>query len=40
VCRERFKLENSQQQITEASSAVRGQSSNSGVSMVVDSVII
>jgi hypothetical protein len=37
---ERFKQENGKQQITEASSPVGGHSSNSGVSEVVDSVII
>jgi hypothetical protein len=39
VQRERFKQENGKQQITEASSPIRGQSSNSGMSEVVDSVI-
>jgi hypothetical protein len=40
VYRERFKRENGEQQIKEASSPVRSQSSNSGVSEMVDSVII
>jgi hypothetical protein len=38
--REIFKRENGLQQITEASSPVRDQSSNSGVSEVVDSVLL
>jgi hypothetical protein len=37
--RERFKRENGQQQLTEASSPVRDQSSNSDVSEVVDRVV-
>jgi hypothetical protein len=40
VYRERFKRENGQKQITEASSPVKGQSSKNGVSGVVDSVIM
>jgi hypothetical protein len=40
VYRERLKRENGYQQIAEVSSPVRGQSSNSGVSELVDSVII
>jgi hypothetical protein len=40
VYRQRFKRENSSQQITEAGSRVRGQSSNSYVSEVVGSVVI
>jgi hypothetical protein len=38
--RERIKRENGEQQITEASSPVRVCSSNSGLSEVVDSLII
>jgi hypothetical protein len=40
VYRERFKREDGWQQITVASSPVRDRPSNSGLSEVVDSVII